>query len=532
MISASSVGKQYRNGRWGLREVSFSVQKGEFVVLTGPSGSGKTTLMKLLSFEEKPTEGELILEGKINGKVKKRQLPFIRRRIGLVFQDFRLLPDRSAHENVAFVLKATGTGTNGLHRRVLRALAAVGLSGRGDSMPDELSGGEQQRVGIARAIVNDPLVVLADEPTGNLDDATKREISRVPQESVRQGNGGARGHARRVGRTRVPRPDAHARGRPARGRRAAGRRPSSGRAASRRASAPDAHGDRDVSTLLFTLKEGVLNLRRAPLLSLTSVAVMGLSLFVLGIFLLITVNLRAAIAAVQKQVEVVVFVKEDIRDEELKSLDAFLREHPGVADVRFLTRDDALAKFRGELKEREYLLEALETNPLPDTFEVALFDDWKSTERIAQISDQIQGMAGVDEVKYGKEWVGRLNRMILVLVLIDMFLGAVVALSSLVVVANTVKLTLIARREMIELMKMVGATVGVIRRPFVIEGVLKGGLAAAFASMLLAMLTSFLETRVPEVVALSVPAFPLPGVRGVPRRSRQRRLLQGFLKKW
>ena len=179
MISASSVGKQYRNGRWGLREVSFSVQKGEFVVLTGPSGSGKTTLMKLLSFEEKPTEGELILEGKINGKVKKRQLPFIRRRIGLVFQDFRLLPDRSAHENVAVVLKATGTGTNGLHRRVLRALAAVGLSGRGDSMPDELSGGEQQRVGIARAIVNDPLVVLADEPTGNLDDATKREIFRV-----------------------------------------------------------------------------------------------------------------------------------------------------------------------------------------------------------------------------------------------------------------------------------------------------------------------------------------------------------------
>ena len=178
MISASSVGKQYRNGRWGLRECSFSVQKGEFVVLTGPSGSGKTTLMKLLSFEEKPTEGELVLEGKVNGKVKKRELPYIRRRIGLVFQDFRLLPDRTCHENVAFVLKATGAGTN-VHRRVLRALAAVGLAGRGDSMPDELSGGEQQRVGIARAIVNDPVIVLADEPTGNLDDATKREIFRV-----------------------------------------------------------------------------------------------------------------------------------------------------------------------------------------------------------------------------------------------------------------------------------------------------------------------------------------------------------------
>ncbi len=179
MISLTKVGKQYRNGRWGLRDVTFSLQKGEFVVLTGTSGAGKTTLMKLLSFEECPTEGELVLDGHVNGKAKKKQLPFIRRRIGMVFQDFRLLPDRSAHDNVAFVLKATGSGGSGLHRRVVRALAAVGLAGRGDSMPDELSGGEQQRVGIARAIVNDPMVVLADEPTGNLDDATKREIFKV-----------------------------------------------------------------------------------------------------------------------------------------------------------------------------------------------------------------------------------------------------------------------------------------------------------------------------------------------------------------
>jgi cell division transport system permease protein len=288
-----------------------------------------------------------------------------------------------------------------------------------------------------------------------------------------------------------------------------------------------------VSTLLFTLKEGVLNLRRAPLLSATSVAVMGLSLFVLGIFLLITVNLRAAIQAVQKQVEVVVFVKEEIRDAEMRSLDAFLREHPGVSAVRFLARDDALAEFRRELSEREYLLEALETNPLPDTFEITLFDDWKTTERIDQVAEQIRGMAGVDEVKYGKEWVGRLNRIIVVLVLVDLFLGIVVALSSLVVVANTVKLTLIARREMIELMKMVGATIGVIRRPFVIEGVLKGVLAALLASALLAALTGFLEARVPEVVALSFPANLaflafgafLGGLGSVVS-------LQGFLRKW
>jgi len=178
MISLSNVGKEYRRGRWGVKDISFAIQKGEFVVLTGASGAGKTTLMKLLSFEQKPSAGELVLEGRVNGRLKKRELPHLRRRIGLVFQEFRLLPDRTTYENIAFVLKATGN-TKGIHRRVVRSLAAVGLSGRGDAMPHELSGGEQQRVGIARAIVNDPFVVLADEPTGNLDDANKREIFKL-----------------------------------------------------------------------------------------------------------------------------------------------------------------------------------------------------------------------------------------------------------------------------------------------------------------------------------------------------------------
>ncbi|MBZ0269177.1 ABC transporter permease [bacterium] len=262
-----------------------------------------------------------------------------------------------------------------------------------------------------------------------------------------------------------------------------------------------------MNTFLFTLKEGVLNLRRSPMLSLSAVAVMALSLFVLGIFLLITVNLRGAIQAVQSQVELAVFVSPDVRDGELQSLDHFLREHPGVRDVRFLTRDDALARFRAELDRKEYLLEALETNPLPDTFEVALFDDWKTTERISELASLLEGIAGVDEVKWGRDWVGRLNRIIVVLVMVDLFLGIVVALSSMVVVANTVKLTLIARRDMIELMKMVGATIGVIRRPFVIEGVLQGAAAAVLATALLLGLTSFLGGRVPELIALSLPAF-------------------------
>jgi cell division transport system ATP-binding protein len=155
------------------------MQKGEFVILTGPSGAGKTTLMKLLSFEQIPTHGDVLLEGFSAKTIRKREVPKLRRRIGLVFQDFRLLSERTAYENVAIVLRATGAPQAGIHRRVLRALTSVGLSSKTKSMPHELSGGEQQRVAIARAIVNDPFVVLADEPTGNLDAANAREVFRM-----------------------------------------------------------------------------------------------------------------------------------------------------------------------------------------------------------------------------------------------------------------------------------------------------------------------------------------------------------------
>jgi cell division transport system permease protein len=288
-----------------------------------------------------------------------------------------------------------------------------------------------------------------------------------------------------------------------------------------------------VSTFLFTLREGMLNVRRAPLMSLTSVAVMGLTLFVMGIFLLITVNLRAGIVAVQKQVEIVVFLDEDLRDSELQSLDRFLREHPGVRDVRFLTRDEALTRFRQELDEREYLLEAMETNPLPDTFEVALFDDWKATARLEELAQAVGGMAGVEEVKYGREWVDRLNRVIFLVVICNLVLGVIVALSSMVVVANTVKLTLIARREMIDLLKMVGATVGVIRRPFVIEGIIKGTTASVLAALLLVLLTAFLERRVPDVVPIGpglLAAFVAFGA--VIGGFGSMFSLQGFLRRW
>jgi cell division transport system ATP-binding protein len=176
LIKLSSVSKEYPRSGYALRNVDLQVGKGEFVFLTGHSGSGKTTVLRLLQMAEKPSSGELRVSGVSSARLRRSDIPKLRRRIGVVFQDFRLLHTRSAEENVAFALEVTGAKRATIRPRVARLLARVGLSARGRAYPDELSGGERQRVAIARALANDPLVLLADEPTGNLDEWSARGI--------------------------------------------------------------------------------------------------------------------------------------------------------------------------------------------------------------------------------------------------------------------------------------------------------------------------------------------------------------------
>ncbi len=176
MIRFSHVIKEYpRTGR-ALNDVSFHLAKGEFAFLTGPSGAGKSTILKLVFLEERPTSGEVRVSGMQATKVSRHEVPLLRRRLGIVFQDFRLLDDRTAADNVAFALEVTGAPRDAIPARVSRLLTQVGLASKGTSYPRELSGGEQQRVAIARALVNDPMVLVADEPTGNLDDRATRGI--------------------------------------------------------------------------------------------------------------------------------------------------------------------------------------------------------------------------------------------------------------------------------------------------------------------------------------------------------------------
>jgi cell division transport system ATP-binding protein len=176
VIRFTNVYKAYPNGALALKDVTFHVSKGEFVFLTGHSGAGKSTIMKLLFAEQRPSGGEVRVSGYNVTALRPDDVPRLRRRLGVVFQDFRLLEDRTAAENIAFALEVTGARSDTIAARVMRVLTQVGLSAKARAYPRELSGGEQQRVAIARALVNDPAILLADEPTGNLDERATRGV--------------------------------------------------------------------------------------------------------------------------------------------------------------------------------------------------------------------------------------------------------------------------------------------------------------------------------------------------------------------
>jgi cell division transport system ATP-binding protein len=182
MIRLHDVAKEYTHSRVALSHVTFQVKRGEFVFLIGPSGSGKTTILKLLYMEEKPTHGDVWVSGVHANTARRKEISQLRRKLGIVFQDFRLLEDRTAEQNVAFALEVTGAPKDAIAQRVTRVLTQVGLAAKATQMPRQLSGGEQQRVAIARALVNDPHFLLADEPTGNLDERATRGVLQLLRE--------------------------------------------------------------------------------------------------------------------------------------------------------------------------------------------------------------------------------------------------------------------------------------------------------------------------------------------------------------
>jgi cell division transport system ATP-binding protein len=187
LIQLQNVTKTYDTGAKALIDITLRIRKGEFVFLVGPSGAGKSTLTKLLYREEVPSRGQIILDGKNVVRMRHREVPYLRRKIGMVFQDFRLLPRKTVAENVAFALEVISASSKDIRRSVPAVLNMVGLTDKAEAFPDQLSGGEQQRVCVARAIVNNPLLLIADEPTGNLDPETSWELMKLFMDINRRG---------------------------------------------------------------------------------------------------------------------------------------------------------------------------------------------------------------------------------------------------------------------------------------------------------------------------------------------------------
>lgn len=187
MIEFKNVSKVYNNGTEALRNLSLSIAKGEFVFIVGYSGAGKSTFLKLIMREEVPNSGEIVVNGRKLSTVRKRDVPYLRRTMGIVFQDFRLIDKMTVYDNVAFAMHIVGASDREIRKRVPYVLGLVGLEKKMDNHPAELSGGEQQRVGLARALVNNPSMIIADEPTGNVDPAMSYEIVELLTEINRRG---------------------------------------------------------------------------------------------------------------------------------------------------------------------------------------------------------------------------------------------------------------------------------------------------------------------------------------------------------
>jgi cell division transport system ATP-binding protein len=186
MIQFFNVDLSY-NRKMVLYHITLRIEKGEFVYLIGPSGAGKSSIIKLINFSEFPDSGTVIVNQYSSAKIRNKEIPYLRRGVGVIFQDFKLLPDRNVFDNVAFALRVTGTRSSDISKKVMRVLAEVGLGHKRNQYPRDLAGGEQQRVAIARALIHDPFILLADEPTGNLDPQSALEILEIIENINRRG---------------------------------------------------------------------------------------------------------------------------------------------------------------------------------------------------------------------------------------------------------------------------------------------------------------------------------------------------------
>jgi cell division transport system permease protein len=260
---------------------------------------------------------------------------------------------------------------------------------------------------------------------------------------------------------------------------------------------------------MFILREAFRGLSKNKLMALVTFGVMFFSLFIFGLFLISTVNLFLLIHRAEEKIGIIAFLEDELTDEETEALSRDIGTLMGVKEVVFVSKQEALESFRKDLGEDSELLEALEDNPLPASFDIKLYESFKDPNNLKNIANKIEAMPGIEEIKYGEEWVRILDRVVKILVAIDLILGVIISLSSVFVVANTIKLTVFARRKQIEIMELVGATHRFIISPFIVEGIIEGLIAGGVAAGLLFGVYNIFATRLGDFMQVTRELFIL-----------------------
>ena len=439
IIEMRDVVKKYDNGTTALRGVSVSIEPGEFAYIVGPSGAGKSTFIRALYREVKVEKGSLQVAGFNLVKIKKRDIPLLRRNVGVVFQDYKLLPKKTVYENIAYAMEVVGESRRNIKKRVMEVLDLVGLKHKVRSFPNELSGGEQQRIAIARAIVNNPKVLIADEPTGNLDPDNSWEIMNLLERINLQG-------------TTVL-----------------------------------------ISRFFRHLFEALKSLKRNGWMTIAAVSSVMITLTLVAIFASVIFNTAKLATDIENNVRVMVYVRKDVEDNsetivkegqtvtnnDYHKVYNALKALPAVKNVTFSSKEEQYQKLTETMGDEWKVFEG-DANPLHDAYIV----DTNSPSDVKPVAEEAKKIEGVSEVQDGGANTERLFKLASFIRVWGLVIAGLLIFIAVFLISNTIRITIISRSREIQIMRLVGAKNGYIRGPFLLEGAFIGLLGAALPSAL------------------------------------------------
>ena len=421
MIDLIDVSKSYGPGLPAVNHANLHIDKGEFVFVVGNSGSGKTTLIKLLMKELDSTSGQIIVSGERLEGMKHRRVAKYRRKLGVVFQDFRLLKDRNVYENVAFAQRVVNRPTRVIRKRVPEVLQEVGLAVKYKSFPDELSGGEQQRVALARALVNRPDILLADEPTGNLDPKTSEEIMKLLEQI----------------------------------------------------------NDRGTTVVVVTHNKDIVNSMRKRVVTMrASIITMAACIFLFGIFFSIVNNVNNIAHKVEQEVPITVFFEEGTTNKQIKAIGKKIKARPEVEKIEYQSADEAWEEYKEQYFQGSEAADGFkDDNPLANSanYRVYMNDITKQSELVSYIQE-LKHVRKVNQSEEAAKTLGNINKLVSY---ISIAIIVLLLIISIFLISNTVSVGIAVRKEEIGIMKYIGATDAFVRAPFLLEGMVLGVVGAA-----------------------------------------------------